>query len=477
MRAGNSKLRRFCTCASLLAMLLPTPAFAQAIGASVDRLPESVAAPLAIDDDADPILALATRKVPFDNLKEAIAAAVARSASLDERLAGEDEARAVRREAIAGQFPTMELSLSANRSVARNFSNDPDNVLERARGPGRVDSSASVQQLLYDFGATARRIDAATARVTAAEADTESASETIVLRALSAWYDVFAFGQLAAIGQSLATDQERLKDAIDRRIAQGVSAPVDRARIDSALATANVRLANINRELGNAAARYQEAFGTLPDHPLLPADIPVAEHQSIDLVAQKAEKVATVRAAEAAARAARSDARAVNADSKFTVVAGMDAGRYGAFEPGRNDYDVRGRITVRQRISVGQFAKVDQAYARARATEARADVTRDESVRLARIAWSDVESLRATLLARREDYIASRVTRDATYERFRYSRGTLFDVLQAQDRYFDSAAGYIRTLSEYDAARYVLLARTGQLLPALDIDPAKERQR
>ena len=57
-------------------------------------------------------------------------------------------------------------------------------------------------------------------------------------------------------------------------------------------------------------------------------------------------------------------------------------------------------------------------------------------------------------------------------ERFTNARGTLFDVASAQNAYFGTAAAYIRTLSELDAARYVLLSRTGTLLPALGIDTA-----
>ena len=44
-------------------------------------------------------------------------------------------------------------------------------------------------------------------------------------------------------------------------------------------------------------------------------------------------------------------------------------------------------------------------------------------------------------------------------------------MLAAQDAYFGSAAAYIQGLTELDAARYVLLARTGNLLREFEIDP------
>ena len=44
-------------------------------------------------------------------------------------------------------------------------------------------------------------------------------------------------------------------------------------------------------------------------------------------------------------------------------------------------------------------------------------------------------------------------------------------MVAAEDAYFESAAAYIQALSELDAARYVLLSRTGGLLEVLGIDP------
>ena len=80
--------------------------------------------------------------------------------------------------------------------------------------------------------------------------------------------------------------------------------------------------------------------------------------------------------------------------------------------------------------------------------------------------------MEAQAAALRESYIASRRSRDVLFERFRAQRGSLFDVLEANDAYFATAVAYVQAISELDAARYVLLSRTGRLLEALDIAPA-----
>ena len=148
----------------------------------------------------------------------------------------------------------------------------------------------------------------------------------------------------------------------------------------------------------------------------------------------------------------------------------LSANRYGVIE-NSTDYDIRGLLTLREHLFGGTEARIAQAEARARSADAHADRIRDEAARDASIAWSDVQALNEQFQATQESYIAARRSRDVLVERFVYERGNLFDVVASEDSYFETATAYIRALSELDAARYVLLARTGGLLPALGIDP------
>jgi adhesin transport system outer membrane protein len=82
-----------------------------------------------------------------------------------------------------------------------------------------------------------------------------------------------------------------------------------------------------------------------------------------------------------------------------------------------------------------------------------------------------VQALEDQLIALESSYLASRQSRDVLAERFRVARGTLFDLLESESSYFQVAASYIRGVTELDAARYVLLSRTGRLLQTLNIEP------
>lgn len=445
-------------------LVLPASVFGQA---ALPSLPEPSAQPLAVPESTDPILRVADQVAPRADFMAAMARLLASSPEVIEALAGERVAEAQRSEARSGLFPIVDLRIAGTRALARNFSNDPDNVIERSRGGGRLDYLASAQQLLFDFGATSRRIEAAAAEIESAQAGIERASEAVALRAIAAWYDAFAYGQMEWLAEAMVTDRKELAQFVDLRITQGVAAEVDRARVESAIASGTLRLAQFARERANADARYLEYFGTAPVRPLLRAPPPDLGMQSRDLILAKARASSTVRQAEARARGADATARAAKSDLFPVVTTGVEASRYGLLERDRLDYDVRAQFTIRQRLFGPGKPRYDQARAKAAAADARAEIIRREALREADIAWSDVEVLGTMLDAHRADYIASRVTRDAVAERFRVSRGTLFDVIDAEDRLFTAAASYIRALSEYDAARYVLLARSGQLMSAL----------
>jgi outer membrane protein, adhesin transport system len=452
-----------------------TGAFAQAMDEPIAaRLPDPSPTPLSPITSADPILSLAEALANESDFRAVIVEAMRASPLLSEGRADGRAAIAAKRAAVSGLYPRVDLALSANRSIAREYSNDPDNLVERARGSGRVDATASLEQILLDFGASSRRIDAAVERIGAAEAEFDRKSDAIALRAISAWYDLFAYGHLTELADNFIAQNERLRDSVNHRIAQGVAAPVERARIDSAIASAKLRRAQYGRELDNARARFTELFGLQPPARVARAPAPTLQALTDDALTARAAAAPTVRIAEANARAARADAAAARADTQPNITAGIDAGRYGLYEPGRRDYDIRGRLTFRYRLFGPGDARADVARARAESADARALSVRMEAERDTRIAWTDVRALDATLDAYRADYSASRITRDATVERFRVARGTLFDALDAEDRLFMAAASYIRALAERDSSTFVALARSGDLLRTLGVEPANQ---
>lgn len=428
----------------------------------------------AIDVAEDPVLSLSERAAPMAAFRDAISSAVARNPSIDEALANLSVADAQRDEARAGLFPDVTIGFQGRQTIDREFSNDPDNVLERSRSLSRYDATASVEQTILDFGATSARIVAATHRMKSAALEIDATAERVALAAVAAWYDVFAYRALVSLSESFLANQQEALASIQDRIDQGVNAPGDLARVESSIALTGTGLARYRRQLANAEARYTELIGAPPPQGLMRAPAPDMPAMSREMAEYLARTSPAVEAAQERARAAYHDSRATKADRLPRVVAGVDAGQYGIFRDREGeDYDVRARVSVQQRFFAGTFARADADVARADAAQARALGLEQEAVREALIAWADMDALEDQLAALSENYIASRRTRDVLAERFFYARGSLFDVLQAEDNYFAVAGNYIQALTERDSARYVLLARTGRLLDALAI-PTQE---
>jgi len=418
--------------------------------------------------DDDPVLALRDQHVDPDRFRVAIQATVRRHPSTAEAAAVEDEARLGVKGAQQLLLPRIDISATSYRVISRKFSNDPLNIIERSRPDHRTDVSVSAQQVLFDFGATEKQIRAATDRLRGARADAEVATDRIAVSAIAAWYDVFGYRALVALVKSYVADQREVRVGVARRIREGVAAESDLAGVDSGIARADTRLAGYQRGLANAEARFEELTGAPAPANLGRAPAPTGLPTDHDTAAFLGTRVAIVRSADAAAAASAQDAAAMRAQRKPAITGGIDYGRYGLLE-NPTDYDLRGSVTIRQRLFGGTDANAAQTGARARAARAHADVVREEASRDAAIAWSDVQALQTQLAALESAYLASKRARDATFERFGATRGTMFDVLSAQEGYYDSATAYIQGLIDLDAARYILLSRTGQLLPRLGI--------
>jgi adhesin transport system outer membrane protein len=420
------------------------------------------------------VLRLRRDQTDFERFRDAVAAAVEQHPGIAEAAATEDEAMGAVREARSAQRPTVDVTVTSYRVLSREFSDDPTNIIERSRPVQRTDAILSAQQTVFDFGATARRVSAAGARLRAAGAELEQSADAIALNAIAAWYEVFGYRALVALTEAFVASQRELRASVEIRIREGVSAEGDLARIDSYIAQAQTRLARFRRLLATSEARFTELTGSPPAANLERAPAPGLPVQNRDEAALAAQDAPAVRSARAIADASRQEARAARADRLPQISAGVDAGRYGVFENER-DYDIRGRVALRWRPIGNADPRADQATARARSADARATRIGEEAARDAAIAWSDLRALEQQLEALEAAYIASRQSRDVIAERFRAARGTLFDIVAAEDAYFEAATAYIQSLTELDAARYILLSRTGRLLEALQIDADRLR--
>ena len=453
-----------------------TPPATTSVPAPDIELPEPSAAPLAVDIASDPILNAATRVTPAVEFTELVQQAVARHPGLSESVGLAEQSRYTLYERRAARYPSVDLNVVGFQVIDRDFAGTGlDNIVERTRATRRFDEFLTVNQLITDFGATSQRIKAASNELRAAALGVDDSASRVALNMIATWYDVFALRYIIAITEEYRRNQQSGQDAIDTRIAQGAAAEVDAALVENSLAQIDVRLAGYRQELASAEARYRELTGVEPPPGLQRAPALGVLPESVEDARLASENTPSSRAAVFQARSARNRAEAAERDLLPVVTSSVAGGRYGLLEEDR-DYDVVAQVSLRQRFFGGLPQRARAAEAGASAATARAERIREENAREAAIAFSELQALNDQLAALQTAYIATRQTRDAVFERFRFSRGTLFETIDSNDAFYVAATSYLQTLVRRDAARYVLLARTGALLDALRIEPYSPRE-
>jgi len=443
------------------------PIFAQTAPAT---LPSPTGAPQTIDPATDPLLGFVRRTDGGADFRGRVGQAIEKHPSVQEAINVQREARQVRAEVRAGLLPRIDAGLNGDYSLARNFDRDDDLIIERSRPRTRTDANLTGEQLLFDFGATSQRISAANARIRAAESEVRATASDAGLRAVSAYYDVLVYQTFVDLGQDFIKRHEQILADTRLRFEQGYGPAGDVARVEAYLADAQGRIARFERDLASARARYLEAFGEAA-----PARVPRPEPPKSAAASQDEAVALSAKAPEVAAAKAREDSaerewRAARADRLPRVTGVVDATQYDILEDG-NDYDIRGRVVLRHNLFAGGRvgARANQALARFRQAEFAADRVVAEAGRDAGIAFEDVRVLERQAATLERAYIANRRTRDLFVEQFKVSRGTLLDVLQAEQDYFEAAVAFLQGTAELDVARHVLLDRTGELLGNFDV--------
>ncbi len=430
-------------------------------------LPPPGGNPLAIDFAHDPLLGFGRTPAPVQPFLETLGRAVAAHPVVQAAIVRVAAASGVRTQVRAGLFPQIDVQLTASRALARDFTAQSA-VVDSLQPRGRTDASLVGNQLLFDFGANGNRIAAANARIEAARAELERSAGDVALHAISAWYEIVGYQSLVDLGGAAVIRQRQILADVRTRAAQGLGADSDTARAEAVLAGTETQVARFERLLDQARGRYREAFGSdAPSH-LDRVAPPLSQAHSIDAAEALAHASPAVQAGLRRAEAARRDWRAVRADGLPRFSAGFNATRYNVFQGSfaGPDYEVRGTLSLRQSLFAGghQRGVIAEAEARSREAAFNADQVSAETERDAGIAFSDVASLARAESTLATAYAANRRARDGYVEQFRVSRGTLIELLRAEQDYFAAATNYLQGVVELDVARFTLLARTGEIL-------------
>jgi outer membrane protein, adhesin transport system len=400
-----------------------------------------------------------------------LAGAVQKHPAVLEAIAQQREAGSRTSEIKAGLLPTVNFNLATDNSLSRRFTDANGNRIESLRPKNRVDAVLSGQQLITDFGATRHRIKGSRLRERAAQTEVSVVAAEITLEAVSAHSRLVELQTLTKLGDVFLVRHRQILADTKLRFDQGYGPGGDVARVEAYLARAEGQIAGISRDLASARARYRSAFDADAEANLQRVQAPRSSAISKEEAEAIAEKMNLgVQRANAVSLGAGEDYAAAKSDRLPRLSLALDATKYNVFD-GSSDYDVRTRVVGSYPLFNGGLssARSAQALQRAQAADQAEARARTEAARDVSIAFEDLKALEAQVATLKRAYDANIKARDFFVEQFKVARGSLLDLLQAEQDTFEATSQYIAGLTAQDVARYRLLQQTGELLPAIGV--------
>lgn len=374
------------------------------------------------------------------------------------------------REAQAGWLPQVSAGVEGGRR-----SNDEVFKPDVSSVPAFVDNSKavtlSVRQLVWDFGAVNHQIDSRLAVEMSVQARAQAKRSELTLRALSAWLELFRTREVLAAGQMNVLSRQQILSFIEERTELGASSTSDVLRARARLADAQAAEVAARNQLSAAEAVYVEFFDQAAPGQLVLPEVPALDGARLadlaPLVSANPLVVEARRQAEAAAAEARAAAAAllptISLDANLRR---RDLGSGGT--PG-NDWSVG--LAVRQNVFNGGADQARAQQAEQRALEARLGETnlRRQLERALAQSVADVQNSSAAVLARKESAQVAAVALEAVREQFAFRRGSLLDLLRAQEELHQATRDLIDSVANQTLARYRFLHLSADLAPMFNV--------
>ncbi|MFN3960368.1 MAG: TolC family protein [Parvularculaceae bacterium] len=456
----NHPLRGILLAAALAA---PSPAFSAPKPYPGSAYPPGVGASKAVA--AAPVASPATptpRTADFDAL-------IARAVSRHPLLAAEEShaaiARAEMRGARAALYPRLSASVDADYVIDREFGASTPNVVESLRPNSQVNAGLTASQLIFDGGAAFARIKAARARTRERERTIEARINDLALRALSVYLDAAVQQGMAALGDEYVARHERLVRDMKERERLGAGAQADVLRAEARLAAARARAADFAESARAAEIRYIEFFGEAPgklDFPdFRPTGVPTREAA----VALAFQNDPSLLAMIARTDSFKAEVGAAKGRRLPEIRANVSSVSYNVFN-GADDYDIRAGVNLNYDLFAGgaREAEIRRAKSAAERQSHEEDLLRREIERDAAIAFERQATAAARLEAFNAALAANRAARDLVAERFRAARGTLLDLIEAENDWFEAGVRQLSGRADRDMAAFAMMEFTGDLL-------------
>ncbi|MEM8770334.1 MAG: TolC family protein [Pseudomonadota bacterium] len=394
-----------------------------------------------------------------------IRTAIGRHPAYHTQIASLEAGEAGKKRARSALYPQISSQFSGDYVITRDFDADTDNVVESLRPREQFTVGVSASQLVYDGGATFQRIKSARARQSEFRNAISTRINDLAFEALTTYHDLLTHKALVALGNGIVQRHEEILSDVKEREKLGAGSRADVTRAYARLAAARARVSEIRESERLAEVRYIDFFEREPDQLARPDYAALGVKTREDAIGAALQNNPELSVAEAQSAASTADYKAAKGERLPQVRLSVDAVKFDVFDSG-DDFDVRAGVNVQYNIFGGgaRAANISESASLARQARFNEDQIRREITRDAAFAYERSVGASRRLRALEAAVVAHNQTRDLVLERYRFARGDLIDVLQAENDYFEAAVAYVTGLTTRDLSRYALMEHTGDLL-------------
>lgn len=418
----------------------------------------------------DPILDSVMDNEEFLYFKDRVGKAVAMHPKFKSSQASLEAAYAQVKGSQSYLRPQFSMILDSNNAISRKYANDPTNLVERSQADHKTNVRFTINQLLYDFGATQYDISRSEALAKASRAQLSSTILELLYLSIRSYIDVASYANFEKVVENSYLRHKEIKERIKTRVDSGLAAGRELSRAEAREAEAFAKLTSVRQNLGLAISRFRIYFpeGELPEKlPLIKLNNNVSLIDSRDLMLKKNPDV--LQANEELVASSYKAKNAV-ANSRPRLDLELKKQHFNVTKES-DEFDFYSGINFKYDIYTGGR---NEAYQEQTKAEEKAYINdRDDLIQtlLAELkeAIKNLNLIPDRLNAFRNAYLANKRSQYYALEEFKTSNAVLLDLLQTERDFLDSSESMIETLRSSEIQKYTYLKITGELGDTFEI--------
>ena len=367
--------------------------------------------------------------------------------------------------------PQIKLVLDSDNAISRKYVNDATNLVERSRADHKTNLRFTINQLLFDFGATRYEISRNESLTKAMRAELSMTILELIYRSIRSYIDVVSYAKFKKVVESSYERHQSIKTRIAKRVDSGLSAGRELSRAEAREAEAFAKLTSVQQNLGVAISKFRIYFpeGDLPDElSVYPYDL-----SSLNLIDAKDvmfNKNPNVLRANEELNASGYKTKNVTASSKPRLDLEIKKQHYNITNES-DEFDLYSGLNFSYDLYTGgrNEAYKKQALAEQSASINNRDALLQNLVAELKESIKNLKLLPDRLDAFNKAYLANKKSRYYAEQEFKTSNAVLLDLLQTERDFLDASEAMIETLRASEIQKYTYLKLTGELGETFEI--------